>query len=62
MSKDEFAAYLTERGFPAENNGGVVEIRKERPLTKKELKEVKGHVKEAGYRGSYGYILCAQKS
>ena len=62
MTKTEFAAYLTERGYPAENENGVVMIRKEKPLTKKELQEVKAMMREAGYNASYGYKSCAQPS
>lgn len=60
MTKEQFASYLTERGYPAENENGVVMIRKEKPLAKKELQEVKAMIREAGYTASYGYKLCAQ--
>lgn len=62
MTKTEFAAYLTERGYPAENENGVVMIRKDKPLTKKELQEVKAMMRDAGYNASYGYKPCAQPS
>ncbi len=62
MTKTEFAAYLTERGYPAENENGVVMIRKDKPLTKKELQEVKAMMRDAGYNASYGYKSCAQPS
>lgn len=62
MTKTEFAAYLTEKGYPAEDENGVVMIRKGTPLTKKERKEVQEIMAEAGYNASYGYSLCAQKS
>lgn len=61
MTKIEFAAYLTERGYPAENINGVVTISKEKPLTKADLKAVRDMIREAGYNASYGYSLCAQK-
>ena len=61
MTKDEFAAYLTEKGYPAENDGGVVRIRRERPLTKTDVKTVQSMMRDAGYNASYGYTLCAQK-
>ena len=62
MTKTEFAAYLTERGYPAENENGVVMIRKDKPLTKNELQEVKAMMRDAGYNASYGYKSCAQPS
>ena len=62
MTKTEFAAYLTERGYPAENENGVIMIRKDKPLTKKELQEVKAMMRDAGYNASYGYKSCAQPS
>ena len=62
MTKTEFAAYLTERGYPTENENGVVMIRKDKPLTKKELQEVKAMMRDAGYNASYGYKSCAQPS
>lgn len=62
MTKTEFAAYLTERGYPAENENGVVMIRNDKPLTKKELQEVKAMMRDAGYNASYGYKTCAQSS
>lgn len=61
MTKDEFAAYLTEKGYPAENDGGVVRISRERPLTKTDVKTVQSMMRDAGYNASYGYTLCAQK-
>lgn len=57
MTKTEFAAYLTEHGYPAENENGVVMVRKEKPLTKKELQDVKAMMRDAGYNASYGYTL-----
>ena len=56
MNKADFAAYLNEKGYPAENDSGVVMIQKS--LTKTEEKAVQNLVKEAGYRASYGYRLC----
>ena len=61
MTKTEFAAYLTEKGYPAENENGVVMISKEKPLTKSDLKAVHDMMRETGYNASYGYRLCAQK-
>lgn len=61
MTKDEFAAYLTQNGYPAENDGGVVRISRDRPLSKSDVKTVNGMMKETGYNASYGYTLCAQK-
>lgn len=61
MTKTEFAAYLTERGYPAENENGVVMINKEKPLTKSDLKEVRDMMRKTGYNASYGYLLCKQK-
>lgn len=55
MTKTEFAAYLTERGYPAENENGVVMIHKDKPLTKADLKAVRGMMHEVGYNASYGY-------
>jgi len=55
MTKTEFAAYLTERGYPAENENGVVMIRKDKPLTKADLKAVRDMMHEAGYNASYGH-------
>ena len=57
MTKTEFAAYLTEHGYPAENENGVVMVRKEKSLTKKELQDVKAMMRDAGYNASYGYTL-----
>ena len=62
VTKEECAAYLTERGYPAENDNGVVMIRKEKPITKKELQQVKAMMRDAGYNASYGYKSCAQPS
>ena len=59
MTKDEFAAYLTEKGYPAENDGGVVRISREKPLTKTDVKVVHNMMLETGYNASYGYTLCA---
>lgn len=61
MTKTEFAAYLTEHGYPAENENGVVMIRKDKPLTKTDLKAVRDMIREAGYNASYGYTLCTQR-
>ena len=55
MTKTEFAAYLTRKGYPAEDENGVVMIRKEKPLTKEEVKTIKTIMHEAGYNASYGY-------
>ena len=55
MAKTEFAAYLTERGYPAENENGVVMIRKDKPLTKADLKAVRDMMREVGYNASYGH-------
>lgn len=55
MTKEEFAAYLTGQGYPAENENGVVRISKDRPLTKEDVKAVHVMMKEAGYNASYGY-------
>ena len=60
MTKEEFATYLTERGYPAENISGAVIIRKEKPLTKSDLKILHSMIKETGYNASFGYTLCAQ--
>lgn len=57
MTKEQFASYLTERGYPAENENGVVMIKKEKQITKKELQEVKTMMRDAGYDASYGYTL-----
>ena len=59
MTKDEFAKYLTKNGYPAENDGGVVRITKEKPLTKADVKAVHNMMRETGYSASYGYTLCA---
>ena len=56
MTKDELVIYLTERGYPAENESGVVMVKK--PLSKEDKKAVDAMVKEAGYAASYGYRLC----
>lgn len=61
MTKSEFAAYLTERGYPAENENGVVKISQDRPLSKIEIKAVRDMMREAGYNASYGYHVCAQR-
>ena len=61
MTKEEFAGYLTEHGYPAENESGVVTISKDRPLTKTDIITIRGMMKEAGYNASYGYTLCRQK-
>ena len=61
MTKDEFAAFLTERGYPAENDSGVVKISQDRPLSKIEIKAVRDMMREAGYNASYGYHVCAQR-
>lgn len=61
MTKTEFAAYLTEHGYPAENENGVVMISKDKPLTKSDLKALRDMMREAGYNASYGYSLCEQK-
>lgn len=55
MTKTEFAAYLTEHGYPAENENGVVMISKDKPLTKPDLKAVRDMMREVGYNASYGY-------
>ena len=55
MTKTEFAAYLTEHEYPAENENGVVMIRKDKPLTKADLKAVRDMMREVGYNASYGY-------
>ena len=55
MTKEEFAAYLTEKGYPAENENGIVMVSKEKPLTKDEVKTIKNIMHEAGYNASYGY-------
>lgn len=47
--------YLTERGYPAENENGVVMIRKDKPLTKADLKAVRDMMHEVGYNASYGH-------
>lgn len=57
MTKSEFAEYLTDNGYPAENENGVVMISKEKPLTKTDIKTVQGLMKEAGYKASYGYTF-----
>ena len=61
MTKSEFAAYLTERGYPAENENGVVKISQDKPLSKIEIKAVRDMMREAGYNASYGYHVCAQR-
>ena len=61
MTKSEFATYLTERGYPAENENGVVKISQDRPLSKNEIKAVRDMMREAGYNASYGYHVCAQR-
>ena len=61
MTKDEFATYLTERGYPAENENGVVKISQDKPLSKIEIKAVRDMMREAGYNASYGYHVCAQR-
>ena len=60
MTKDEFAVFLTERGYPAQNEGGVVKISEERPLTKADVKAVRSLIQEAGYNASYGYRAIRQ--
>lgn len=57
VTKTEFAAYLTENGFPAENENGVVMISKTNPLTKLDVKTVRDMVQKAGYNASYGYTV-----
>ena len=61
MTKSEFAAYLTERGYPVENENGVVKISQDKPLSKIEIKAVRDMMREAGYNASYGYHVCAQR-
>ena len=61
MTKSEFAAYLTERGYPAENENGVVKISQDKPLSKIEIKAVRDMMREARYNASYGYHVCAQR-
>ena len=61
MTKEEFAAYLTERGYPAENENGVVRISKDRPLTTEDVKAVRIMMRETGYKASYGYTLCGKR-
>ena len=41
MTKDEFASYLKEKGYPAENVNGVVMISKNRVLTKEDLENIR---------------------
>ena len=55
MAKDEFASYLTEKGYPAENVNGVVMISKNRALTKKDLENIHSMMREKKYDASYGY-------
>ena len=61
MTKEEFAAFLTERGYPAENENGVVKISQDKPLSSLEIKEVHRLMKSVGYNASYGYTLCRKK-
>lgn len=62
MTKDEFASYLTEKGYPADNINGIVLISKEKPLSKEDEKEVIRIIHETGYNKSFGYLLCSQFS
>ena len=62
MTKDEFAIYLTERGYPAENENGVVMISKDKPLKKTDIKAVRELMKEAGYNASYGYTYVCKNN
>ena len=61
MTKEEFAVYLTERGYPAENISGTEIIRKEKLLTKADVKTLRDMIRETGYSASFGYTLCPQK-
>lgn len=61
MTKTEFAAYLTEHGYPAENENGVVMISKDKPLTKSDLKALRDMMRETGYNASYGYTENEKK-
>lgn len=56
MTKTEFARYLTDKGYPSENDGGVVMVK--RSVSKSELANIKKLIKEAGYKNSYGYTLA----
>lgn len=53
MTKDEMVEVLKANGYPAENENGVVYIRK--ALTEKEVKDVIGLMRREKYRESYGY-------
>ena len=57
MTKDEFASYLKEKGYPAENVNGVVMISKNRVLTKEDLENIRSMMREKKYDASYGYTL-----
>lgn len=55
MTKDEFARHLTNNGYPAENENGVVKISQDKPLSNLEIKDIHRLMKSAGYNSSYGY-------
>lgn len=61
MTKEEFAAYLTGRGYPAENENGVVMIRKGKPLSKQELKDIHNIMRESKYNASYGFTVNEER-
>ena len=57
MTKDEFASYLAEKGYPAENVNGIVMINKGMALTKEDLESIHAMMREKNYNASYGYTL-----
>ena len=58
MGKDEFVAYLAERGYSASVESGVVMIRAKKMPAKKDIEIVQDMMKEAGYNASYGWKGC----
>lgn len=53
MMKDEAAKTLTECGYPAAVEDGVVKFKN--PLSVKDIRAVKIIMKEIGYKASYGW-------
>lgn len=57
MDKNEFASFLTKRGYPSAVESGVVKINAESTLTKADEKTVQNLMREAGYNASYAYKI-----
>ncbi len=57
MTKDEVAEHLTNAGYPASNEKGVVTIKTAVPMPKTKKNKIRRILREIGYRASWGWRL-----